>query len=441
VALARRLLAFIAVDFRSRMNFRLYYLSGIILLLLLTACETRRPAHSAEQPESAQTAALPAAPAPVPVADTADLTRRSARWPGPLDSLIQIGSRHYRLAVRVETDSTRPIDFEPAESLGPGFAAPSDTAWRAHRVRGYQQTYTFTLRDSLGKALVFRRQLHKPDFYPVAPSDEVTVMDMPRPGYLGYSAALEALVFVCYLNVPGTDIGWHATLLLDRRGRVRRLSPSGPAYSNAADCDPRVSPSGRAVLTCTEVLRAGQPPLKLDKSHAELQVARFLNDTTLLVVYANGDYRARRAEPVATGPVPLPVPGASETAPMTEYEFLTTPAQRRLPTAFVLSTSGRVLRRFRLVASGALAFDLPRLWVKPAGTYLFLEEGKKLVVVPKAHPDRLVELPLRSLPRFELPRRPREKVYEFSTDFTHARLYVDTLNPQAIRWQRLPPAQ
>ena len=407
--------------------------------LLLASCETHQPARqqttAPAQPAAGTATTPPMAP------DTADLTRRATRWPGPVDSLVRIGTRHYRLGLRVETDSTRPIDFAPAENLGPGFAAPSDTAWRAHRVRGYQQTYTFTLRDSVGKHLVFRRQLNKTDFYPVAPRDEVTVMDMPRPGYLGYSAALDALVFVCYLDVPGTDIGWHATLLLDRQGRVRRLSPSGPAYSSAADCDPRLSPSGRAVLTCSEVLRAGQVPLRLDKPHAELQAARFLSDTTLLVVYANGDYRARRAEPAATGPAPLPVPGAPETAPLTDYEFVTTPAQRRLPTAFVLSTSGRVLWRFRLKASAMLAFDLRRLWAKPTGTYLFLEEGRKLVLIPKTHPASLTELPLRQLPRFRPPRHPREKTYELSTDFTHARLYVDTLNPRAVRWQSLPPAQ
>ncbi|MBD2768289.1 hypothetical protein IC235_10330 [Hymenobacter sp. BT664] len=418
-------------------------LLGLSTFLLLSACETRRNVHSAEQPAAAISAALPdstVAPKPATVPpDTADLTRRYSRAPGPIDSLIRLGTRHYRLAVRVETDSTRPIDFEPSESLGPGFAAPSDTAWQAHRVRGYQETYTFTLRDSVGKALVFRRKLRKPDFYSVGPRDAVTVMNMPRPSYLGYSAALGSLVFVCYLNVPNTDLGWRATLLLDRQGRVRRLSPSGPAYSSAADCDPQVSPSGRAVLTCSEVLRAGHPPLKLNKSHAELQAARFLNDTTLLVVYANGDYKASQEPVVESGSEgPLPVPGAVVTAPPARYDFVTTPAQRRLPTAFIMSTSGRVIRRFRLKVSGAMGSDLLRVWARAARAYVFVEDEGKLVVVPKARPGNITELKLKQLPRFRPPQHPREQRYQILGDFTRLAVYIDTLQPRNIRIQQLP---
>lgn len=419
-------------------------LRSLPVFLLLSGCETRRPAHTSPErpqpttaPTAAQAVARPTGPAP----DTADLTRPYSRPPGPSDSLIAIGPRHYRLSVRVETDSARPMEAGPVGLVGPAFAPPADTAARGHRVRGYVQTYTFTLRDSVGKAVVFRRQLHKPDFFAVAPREEVTVTDMPPPSYLGYSAGLDALVFVCYLGVPFTDIGWHATLLLDRRGRVKRLSASGPAYSGAADCDPRISPSGRAVLTCSEVLRAGQPPLRLDRPHAQLRAARFLSDTTLLLVYEYGDYVARPAaptRPAPTGTAPTPVAGGAETGTLADYELVSTPAQRRLPNACILSTSGRVLRQFRLAAAGALAYELPRLWVPPAGAYVFFEEMNKLVLIPKAHPDSLIELPIRQLPRFSPPQRPREKRYDFRSDFTRLRLYIDTLRPRQVRVQPLP---
>ncbi|WP_460557526.1 hypothetical protein [Hymenobacter daeguensis] len=422
------------------MTFFNHCLLGFSLTAVLTACETRRAAHPAEQPESAAPAQPVAAPAGPPAADTADLTRAFSREPGPRDSLIPLGSRHFRLSVQVATDSTRPLDFAPPGLVGEAFAVPGDTARPVRRIRGYAETYTLTLRDSAGRAVVFRRQLHKPDFYGLVPREDVTVTNLPPPSYLGYSAALDALVFVCYPGIPFSDVGWQTTLLLDRQGRVRHHRTGGPAYSDAPDCDPRLSPSGRAVLTCSEVLRAGQPPLKLGKPHAQLRVARFLSDTTLLVMYEYGDYVARPAgtRPAADAAESLEHAG-KEAAATTSYDFVTTPAQRRLPTAFVLSTSGRVLRSFRFAPDYALASDLARVWARAAGVYLLVEAGQKLVVVPKAHPEALFELPLKQLPKFRPPQRPHEQAYAVSNDFTRLRFYVDTLNPRAVRVQPLPP--
>lgn len=410
---------------------------------LLSGCETRHPAATAAAPASAAPTQLPTAPpaAPAPaVPDTVDYTRAFDRRPGPADSLVEIGGRRYHLRVQVSTDSARAIDCVSAGSVGPAFAAPGAAAQAAGMVRGYEETYAFGLRDSANRQVIFRRELRKPDFYAVAPRDIVVVCNMPRPSYLGYSAGLDALAFVCYLGIPYSDVGYQATLLLDRRGRVRALSAGGAAYSGAADCDPRVAPGGRAVLTCTEVLRAGRPPLRLGKPHAELRAARFLTDTTLLVLYEYGDYRRPRPAPELADSAEAGDPHV--TAPLAEpLEFVSTPAQRRLPTAFVLSTGGRVLRRFRLAPSFTMAAVLTRFLVKPARTYVFVEDneaGGKLVLVPKAHPDQVTELPLRGLPRFRPPRRPHEQPYEVRSDLARGRLYIDTLRPRAVRYQPLP---
>ena len=414
-------------------------LLGLGIFLLLSSCETRHsPRGVTEQP------AVTSPPAPVAavgnpassVWDTTDLTRPYDRHPGPRDSLIAIGTRHYRLSVRVETDSAKPLYFGPASSVGPAFAAPGDSARRAGLLRGYSETYTFTLRDSLARKVIFRRQLHKPDFSKAESREVLTVMSMEPPGYLGYSAPLDALVFVCYLGIPYSDVGSQATLLLDRWGRVQRLSPGGPAFSDAPDCDPRISPSGRAVLTCSEILRVGQPPLSLIKPHAQLRAARFLGDTTLLAVYEYGEYVARPASPDDGADN-----GANVTAPMTNVEFVTTPAQRRLPTAFIMGTSGHILRQFRLVPDMELASFLARAWVRGAGAYILVEANNKVVVVPKAHPENLFEIPLKKVPRFRPPLRPHEQAYPVVSGFVRLRFYVDTLNPRALRVQQLPPAQ
>jgi hypothetical protein len=399
----------------------------VISGLLFSGCETRQPTV-ASPPQPGAAVPAPALPATGRL-DTADCTRRLPRQePGPADTLIALGKRHYWLTVQVSTDSARALYAAPAGSVGPAFAAPGDAAGR---VRGYAETYTFTLRDSARRAVLFRRRLHKPDFYGVAPRDLATVMHLERPSYLGYSASLDALIFACYLWVPASDVGERATLVLGRNGRVQTISPGGSILWEAPDCDPQLAPDGRTVLTCSELLRPGQPALSLYKPHAKLRAARFLNDSTLLVLYEYGDARPRAShEGVADGI------DSTVTAPMTEYEFVTTPAQRRLPTAFIMRTSGRVVRSFRLTTTGAAAAELPRAFVSAAGAYFCYDENTRhLVVLPKARPERLADLPLKTLAVFKPPRRAREKQVELRSDFTQLTLFVDTLHPQAVRYR------
>lgn len=393
--------------------------------LVLAGCETRQPVATAPALPVAAVPPAPVAPAPLPL-DTADYTRaHPSQWPGPADTLIAIGTRHYWLSMQVTTDSTRALYYHPAANVGAAFAVPGD---RTGQVRGYYETYTFALRDSTRKKLLFRRQLHKSDFYRVGSRDVVTVVNMERPCYLGYSAALDALVFNCALWIPGSDVGGRATLVLDRQGHLKTISSGGSLLWDAIDCDPQLSPSGRAVLTCTELLRAGQPPLRLERPHAQLQAARFLNDSTLLVIYEYGDYVQRPIEEVGND--------SSVTAPMTAADLVTTPAQRRLPTAVVLRTNGQVLRQFNLLTTGVAANQLPRTFLKPTRTYFFFDEAsRKLVLLPKAHPDSLRELLLKNLLAFKPPLRPHEQKIEISSDFSLLSLYVDTLQPWVVRYR------
>lgn len=133
--------------------------------LLLSSCETHQPAATVPAQPTAVAAAPANGPTPLP-ADTADRTRATAtRSPGPADTLIALGTRHYWLSVRVTTDSARALDYGPAANAGPAFAVADDSAGNAAgRVRGYAETYAFVLRDANRQKTLFRRLLHKPDF-------------------------------------------------------------------------------------------------------------------------------------------------------------------------------------------------------------------------------------------------------------------------------------
>ena len=378
--------------------------------------------------------------------DTTDYTRaHQANFDySRADTLILLGKRHYWLQLRQVADSTKPLDYAPAYVVGRPFAAPTDTAWQAHRVRGYEGTYTFALRDSSRRKLVFRTQLHKRDFQATNAGEVLTVSE-PEFHYLGYSAGLNGLLFVAYFGIPYSDVIDRTMLLLDTHtGQVKAQRGIGSATFDAIDCDPQVSPTGQAVLTCAgELLRAGQSPLSLRRPQAALRAARFLTDTTLLAVYEFGTYRpVKPSAPDADDQTAaLPVAGAAATAEMAQpTEFVSTPAQRRAANAFVLSTSGRVLGRFRYDGwSGDMGYTMPRRYSPSTRTYYVANGTKSIFLLPKAQPGSAVELPLSKLARFRSPQQPLEitLTLPYAVNMQTLVLYVDTLHPQQVRYQLL----
>lgn len=411
-------------------------LPGCLVGLALVGCESRGPASAV----AAQPAATPPAANIAPPPDTANYTVSHYGFPtyhADSDTLILLGKRHYWLRMTLAADSTKPLDYAPAAVAGQPFAAPTDTAWQAHRVRGYEGTYTFTLRDSTRRMRVFRQRLHKRDFLRVGSRELVTVSD-PQFQYLGYSAGLQALLFSAYFAIPDSDVCSRVTMLLDARsGRLRSLHNAGSASFEATDCDPQVSPSGRAIITCAaEVLRAGRPPISLRRPHAELHATRFLTDTTLLAVYTFGDYRPRQPDPAETGPTSDPTVSAGFSLP--DEEFVSTPAQDRAANAFIIGTSGHVLSKFKYDGwEPGMGDVLPRHSSAITRTYYLVSENKDLVLLPKAQPGTFIKLPLKSMPKFQPPQRPQEFRFTLQNDTEEFTFYVDKTQPHAIRLRRV----
>lgn len=379
----------------------------------------------------------------VPALDTIDYTSSQhgvLTYHSAIDTLVLLGRHHYWLQLRQTADSTKPFEYGPTRVVGRHFAAPTDSAWRQHRVRGYDGTYSFVLRDSTHQREIFRQQLHKKDLLPGAPAETVTVSD-PEFYYLGYSNGLNALLFLVEIGIPNSDVGHRAALLLDARtGQVRALRDAGSSTFEATDCEPQVSPDGQAVLTCAdELLRAGQPPLSLHRPHAELRATRFLTDTTLLAVYAFGDYRPRKPEDSLAGTGPPDDPNVSAGFYLPNEEFVSTPAQERAANAFVLGTTGHVLSKFHLTnwGMGEMDYNLPRQFLAATRTYYFFND-KSLLLLPKATPGRVIELPVAGLVKFRAPQRPQEASFTLptATGEEEVTFYVDKTRPQAIRVQR-----
>jgi hypothetical protein len=351
------------------------------------------------------------------------------------DTLIAVGQQHYWLRIELAPDSTKPLDYAPAIIAGQPFAAPSDSAWRAHRIRGYDGTFTFSLRDSARRTCLFRQSLHKRDFLRAAPPEIVTISD-PYFQYLGYSQGLNALLFAAYFGIPYSDVATRATMLLSaKNGRVLALRDAGSASFGATDCAPRVSASGQAVLTCaSELLRAGRPPLSLRRPHAELWATYFLTDTTLLAIYHFGDYRPSKPDPARTPADPTADPAVSAGFSLPETEFVSTPAQQRAANAFILGTSGHILSRFKYEGSeNGINETLPSYFAASTRTYYLISESKDLVLLPKDRPGTFVKIPLKTLPAYRPPQRAQEFKFTLQNELGEFTCYVDRSNPQAIR--------
>lgn len=395
---------------------------GVLLLELalataLLGCEQK--AYTTEKRTSPVSMPMePAAPPPVVVA-AAPASRPKAPAPAPvyrpgwapptvLDTAVALNGKPFRLHIAAETDSAQRLKtvYQP-------YPGHNEVA------RGYQGYFTFALHDAAGQQ-IFRRQLRKADFYKAAGQDIVTESEAYRPELLAYSPAFGALVFTVDFMVPDSDVGAQAVLLLDLAGRVLRIS-DGRAPGSGADCDPALTPNGRALLTGSELLRPGQPALRLHRADADLAGAFLLTDTTMLVVYAPGKSHVIRT------------PGEPET-----YGRTPTRQQQQAPNAMVRHIgTGRVLSRFRYAGFyEELGFTIPRAYV--AGVHYLLDEQRGLRLVPAAAPARTSEVRFATMPRFVPPQRRHEVRLELQSAGSGFAFYIDTTSqPPRIRYQRL----
>ncbi len=383
---------------------------AILSCLWLAGCEQHLYRKDERHPvvAASDSPALPPADAPVPPAPP------PAAAPAVPGIVLAINGKAHRLLLRARTDSTRPLTALTYFS--------DDDRDRQHptMVRGYDGRFTFTLHDAAGQQ-VFERQLRKADFARMGASDIVVESAVSTPVFLGYSAALGALVFTVEFAVPDSDDGFQAVLLLGLRGQVLRLSP-GRGLSGGPDCDAALAPGGQALLTSTEIIRPNRPPLRLARAGADLAGAFFLTDTTVLAVYDPGKNR----------PVRLP-------DGLLSYERRATPQQQQAPNAFVISVAnGRAISKFRYHGYyEGMGYSVPHHCLPATSTCYLLDEKRGLYLLPLAAPGPPVTLKFAEMPRFVSPQGPQEVRFEMQGEDAQFAFYADTTNLRHIRCQRL----
>jgi hypothetical protein len=395
---------------------------GCLFIALLGACDSRPAATSltsVQQPEHSvglvgaieAKALLPAHRPPADTLDVSNLDYAADNGKAKIDTMLSLGSRHYRLQLQAKADSNQELRLStaPADSVMVGTTANGKPVFEVKRF--YNVRYTITLRDSAGRPH-FQRTFTKPEFYAVVGRELVLASEPLRPAFVGFNAPRQWLLFRQQFGVDGTDWGGEAFLALDLKGRTQRLTFSNIYGGGGSDCRIQQSPDGQAVITCNQLLLPGGRYQPLTKPHTQLVAARFLSDTTLLTIY----------EYVFTRRVQYEGIWGKEEVPDPRY--------RRVPNAFVLSArTGRVLAKFRYDGFvDALGYNVLRQYVWQANSYYLLDENQQLVrVIPKSKPQLTYQVSLRQLPAFRAPRQRNEVKIILSAGLDTSALYLNTV--------------
>ena len=401
------------------MSVRLYPL--LLVLLIVGGCEARKSAaelgaaSSAPLDSGRATAAQPAA---VPAIDTTAAAFR--RLGEGLDSVaglpaVRLDGQVYRIRTEAQIDCRhrllprRPFVWEGPDSAGRPtrtFDALRDSIYEAHGY-GCDARYTVQLLAPGGGRPRFITTLRKTDFVAALELEPVAEALVVPPEFLGYLPQFHALAFAVPFNLDESDAGVAALVLLDassgrRRYLTRYYFNSGGTGANA------LTPDGRTLLLCYEILRADAPPVSLLRPRQEVAGTVLINGQTALVVYTDG-YDANTQQP-------LPIRGAN---------------------AHLLDLSGRELAAFRFDGvSGALGYQLNHHYLPATRThYLYDDTNNTLRLIPRGQPQQHRLLPLRQLPPFAPPRRRTEVRFEFDPESgKHLTLYADTLSGK-LRYQ------
>lgn len=411
------------------------FLTLVTTGLLLTACEQRQPAERAAVPISAadttMTVALPPARAAQP--DTTDASRTRLGYFSGRDTTFYLGKQRYRLLLRAEIDSTKPLTAESEGITGGAFAEDTSTFAATRRVLGYDGGPVITLLDSAGRR-VFRRRLRKADFYGVASRDIVTVSKPERPKFIGGHAPSKTLAFTLDIGIPYSDVWQKCVLVLDLDGRVRRIASSYDSNWESPDCEPRLLPDG-TVLTCQALVQPTGRIVKLQKPKAQIVAAFTLTDSTLLVVHQYGEYQQRARSKEAEA-VDMQI-----TAGFSEIDWVEDPRMRNAPNAFVINTKDNVLNKFRFDGNGGVIFNqVARHYVWQTHSYYLLDDKKHILYqLDKYNPAAITELPFRQMERYRRPQRPTEVRFtlaEEASPYFYA-FYLDPAQPTKLRYEQI----
>lgn len=394
-------------------------MSLLLVAVLQAACQSEKPAERATAPPVPPDSIVAAsALVPPPASDTVDWLARTLPGNATTDTTLQIAGKLYRLRLSATADSGRMLRVATGGIVGEAFAVDSNFV-RNKLVQGPSGSYVIQLL-AAGQA-VMRRRFQKPDFYAVAERSVVVVSEPEPPRFLGYYPELGGLAFWQQIGIPASDVGSYFFYLLDMKGQMRELSLGNQFGEGHTDCDPLPAPGGKALLTCSKLLRPSQPTLNLQKPQADLALARFLSDTTLLVLYNYGEYKTE-----------------SDSSGLEGMSWQVPTHLRNQPNGFILNLQGKQLARFRFDGLGeGMGYYVRRAYVPAIHTYYLLDAARGVRLLDKRNPAATREVTFRQMIPFTSPQRPTEVRFKIRGETADFVFYADEDHPENLRYQRV----
>ncbi|WP_460621614.1 hypothetical protein [Hymenobacter tenuis] len=393
-----------------------------IAAFVIAACQPEKPAEQVTTPPLVSDSLQPSVDSPGQEAfDAVDWMGKGLHEKATTDTTFQIDGKPYRLRLSAEADSTRMLRVETDGIVGTALAADSNFA-NNQLVKGPTGYYRVVLTTAAGQP-VMRKEFRKSDFSKVVGADIVVVSAPMPPRFLGYYPELGGLAFWQEIAIPGSDVGSYVFFLLDMQGNVHNMSFGNHFGEGQADCDPLPAPHGGAFISCQQLLRAGRAALPLRKPHADLVLARFLSDSTLLTIYQYGEYIVTNDSLGNAESMVWKVP----------------PHMRNKPNAFVLTLQGEKVARFQYNGFASnLGYYVPRTYVPATNTYYLLdEEGGYLRLLNKQSPAATQEVKFRQMTQFRPPVRPSEIQFYIDAEATRFEFYAEKDHPEQLRYRRV----
>jgi hypothetical protein len=365
------------------------------ILLLAAGCKLAIPKKNTRNPEDsqAQIAAKPSPPAPPVVAKDTASEEQGFLWePIISDTLIKIEGKPFRLKLEAQPDTADKLTWTETFT--------DEGELRKEDYAGINCIYTISLSDVQGKK-IFSRRLSKMDFWDRVYKGIVIASDPDIPAFLGYTKHFKSLLFTLDFMLPESDWGTQCFFMLDLQGGLKEISESNNFGGGDIDCEPTVSGNGKAILTCNKILNARGRSVDLYREDRETILARFLTDTTVLVIY--------------------------------DYDPAKNPKN-----AVVLKTNGTAVTKFTYRGYyNVLGYVVPLYFLPETNSVYLLDERRaQLHVLSNRDPKKIVRHSFKEMAPFKGTQKRSEIKFEMETEESGHIFYLDR-QTRRFRYQKL----
>jgi hypothetical protein len=265
--------------------------------------------------------------------------------------------------------------------------------------KGFNCTYTFTLKDKLGN-IIFNQSLEKKDFNEEVDPSILTESDASLPMFLGYLEPFEAFVFQIFFGIPDSDIGGDCLIMLNKKGELIEKSLNN--YISGTEGEIEISNEKRTILTCRKILNSNGKNLSIADNNKWQIKTKLLNDNSILVIQ--------------------------------EFD-----KKNKILNAKIIDNFGNLIYSFNYNGYyETLGYNCPSYYNQELKRYFLLDEKlKKITIINLENPASSFVVDFKNIQTFKKDIKPNEKVFEIETEEIGYKISYDSLK-KSMRMIQFP---